>query len=74
MTEWLWCLPFSREVLSRVTNTIPLDETSTGWFHEADPRVIYMSCENLFHNRAKISMFKVIIEQMARAILLFVIL
>ena len=31
---------------------------STGWFQEADSTVIYLSCENLFHNRAKINLFK----------------
>ena len=33
-------------------------DTSTGWFQEADSKVIYLSCENLFHSWAKISMFK----------------
>ena len=31
----------------------PLFDTSTGWFHDADSRVIAQSCDNLFHNRAK---------------------
>ena len=34
-------------------------DTSTGWFQEADSRVIKISCENLLHNRAKINMFKI---------------
>ena len=33
-------------------------DTSTGWFQEADSRVINLSCDKLFHNRAKINMFK----------------
>ena len=33
-------------------------DTSTGWFQEADSRVINLTCDNLFHNRAKINMFK----------------
>ena len=33
-------------------------DTSTRWFQEADSGVIYISCENLFHNRAKLDMFK----------------
>ena len=33
---------------------------STGWFQEADTRVINISWKNLFHNRAKINMFKLI--------------
>ena len=28
-------------------------DTSTGWFQEADSRVIKIRCENLFHIRAK---------------------
>ena len=35
-------------------------DTSTGGFQEADSRVIYISCDNLLHNRAKINMFKLI--------------
>ena len=35
-------------------------DTSTGWFQEADSRVIYLSCENFLHNRAKINKFKLI--------------
>ena len=31
-------------------------DTITGWFQEADSRVIKISCENLLHNRAKINM------------------
>ena len=30
-------------------------DTSTGWFKEADLRVIYISCESLLHNRAKVN-------------------
>ena len=33
-------------------------DTSTGRFKEADLRVIYINCENLFQNLAKIRMFK----------------
>ena len=33
-------------------------DTSIGWFQEADSRVIYLSCDNLFHNQAKVNMFK----------------
>ena len=33
-------------------------DTSTGWFQEADSRVINRSCQNLFLNQAKINMFK----------------
>ena len=33
-------------------------DTSTGWFQEADSRVIKISCKNLLHNRAKINKFK----------------
>ena len=33
-------------------------DTSTGWFQEADSKVIYISSENLFHNRAKLNKFK----------------
>ena len=29
------------------------------WFQEADLRLIYLSYENLFHNQAKINMFKI---------------
>ena len=29
-------------------------DTSTGWFQEADLRVINITCQNLFHNQAKI--------------------
>ena len=36
-------------------------DTCTGWFQEADSKVINLSCNNLFHNRAKINMFKLII-------------
>jgi hypothetical protein len=32
--------------------------TSTGWFQEANSKVIYISCKNLFRNRAYINMFK----------------
>ena len=35
-------------------------ETSTGWFKEANSRVIYLCCENLFHNllvASKINIF-----------------
>ena len=31
---------------------------STDWFQEAESKVIFVSCENLFHNRVKINMFK----------------
>ena len=36
-------------------------ETSTGWFQDTDSKEIILSCDNLFHNQAKIStcMFKV---------------
>ena len=33
-------------------------DASTGWFQEADSRVIDLRCDNLFHSRAKINMFK----------------
>ena len=33
-------------------------DTSTGWFQEAESRVININCLNLFHNRAKINMVK----------------
>ena len=33
-------------------------DASTGWFLEADSRVIKISCENLLHNQAKIVKFK----------------
>ena len=29
-------------------------DTSTGWLQEADSRMIYLSYENMFHNRSKI--------------------
>ena len=32
--------------------------TSTGWFKEANSRLIRISCENLLHNRAKINKFE----------------
>ena len=35
-------------------------DSSTGWFQEADSRVINLSCLNLFHNRVKINMFNCI--------------
>ena len=31
--------------------------TSNGWFQEKNPRMIYASYEDLFHNQAKIIMF-----------------
>jgi hypothetical protein len=33
-------------------------DTSTGWFQEADSKVINLSCKNLFRNGAKITTFK----------------
>ena len=33
-------------------------DNSTGWFQEADSRVINLSCDKVFHNRAKINMVK----------------
>ena len=33
-------------------------DTSTGWFQEEDSRVINVSCQNMFHIRAKMNMFK----------------
>ena len=33
-------------------------DTSTGQFQEADLRVINISCQNLFHNQAKINLVK----------------
>ena len=37
-----------------------IQDTSTDWFQEADSKVTDLSCENLFHNQAKIDicMFK----------------
>ena len=44
---------------TRVTTMIPyIYGTSTGWFQEADSRVILISSENLVHSRAKINTFK----------------
>ena len=33
-------------------------DTSTGWFQEVYLTLIYLSCENCFHNQAKINVFK----------------
>ena len=42
-------------------------DTSFCWFEEANVRIIYLSCENLFHNRVKINMFKLIKKQITKA-------
>jgi hypothetical protein len=39
-------------------------DTSTGWFQEADSKMINIIFKNLFRNRAYTNMFKPILKQM----------
>ena len=58
--KWLKCLPLNPGIVGSSPKQgydhDSLCDTSTCWFQEADSRVIYIRCDNLF--RAKINMFK----------------
>ena len=62
VAEWLNCLPLNPGVVGLspllVHNHDSSYDTSTGLFQQADSRLIYLSCKNLFHNQAKVNMFK----------------